>query len=108
VECSLKPGMSFAKHIFGKITARRTLALLAGLALFYFAAGGAYLHEHKDGRGDTPCHVCQSLHVPALAAASADPIAVPELVFWYSSQPAHAAPSEAFSIHHAGRAPPRA
>jgi len=97
------------KHILGKVTAQRALALLAGLALFYFAAGGAYLHEHnKDGRGDTPCHVCQALHMPALAAASSASIPVSEFVCGYLSQPVHAAPSEAFSIHHAGRAPPRA
>ena len=100
--------MSFVKDIFGKVTARRALALLAGLALFYFAAGGSFLHEHKDGRGDTPCHVCQALHMPALAAANAAPISVPEFVSWYLTQPVHAAPCEAFSIHHAGRAPPRA
>jgi hypothetical protein len=98
--------MSLVKDIFGRITARRTMALLAGLALFYFAAGGAFLHEHKDGRGDTTCHVCQSLHVPGLAPANAATIVVPEFVSWYLSQPIHAAPCEAFSFHHAGRAPP--
>jgi len=100
--------MSLLKHIFGRITARRTLALLAGLALFYFAAGGANLHEHKDGRGDTPCHVCQALHMPTLAAANAAPVVIPEFVSWYLAQPVPAAPGEAFSIHRAGRAPPRA
>jgi hypothetical protein len=100
--------VNFAKDTFGKVTARRALALLAGIALFYFAAGGAYLHEHKDGRGDTPCHVCQSLHVPALAAANAPTVAIPEFLAWYQSRPIHAAPCEAFSFHHAGRAPPAA
>ncbi|MBS1840621.1 MAG: hypothetical protein JSS69_00240 [Acidobacteria bacterium] len=100
--------MTFGKHIFDKITARRALAFLACLALFYFAAGGANLHEHKDGRGDTPCHVCQALHMPALAAAGAASVPAPEFVSWYLSQPVHSVPSEAFSIHHAGRAPPRA
>jgi len=98
--------MGFVKDIFNKITARRALALLAGIALFYFAAGGAFLHEHKDGRGDTPCHVCQALHLPALTPANAASIVIPEFVSWYHSQPTHAAPCEAFSIHHAGRAPP--
>jgi len=91
-----------------KLNARRALALLAGVALLYFAAGGAYLHDHKDGRGDTPCHVCQALHLPVLAPASVPSVAVPECFSWYVSQPVHASPSEAFSIHHAGRAPPRA
>jgi hypothetical protein len=98
--------MSFAKHIFGKITARRAMALLACGALFFFAAGGAFIHEHKDGRGDTACHVCQALHLPALAPATAEAIVVPESVSWYLSQPIHAAPCDAFSLHHAGRAPP--
>ena len=96
-------GMSLAKNIFGKITTRRTLALLAGLALFYFVAGGDILHEHK---GTTPCHVCQALHLPALAPATLAAIAKPEFVSWHYSQPVHAAPSEAFSLYHAGRAPP--
>ena len=94
--------------ISAKMNARRALALLAGIALFYFAAGGAYFHEHKDGRGDTPCHVCQALHLPALAPASVPSISVPGFFSWYLSQAIHAAPCEAFSIHHAGRAPPAA
>jgi len=98
--------MEFVKHTFGRLAARRTLALLAGIALFYFAAGGSYFHEHKDGRGDTPCHVCQALHLPALASADAATIAIPEFASWYESRPIHAAPCEAFSHHHAGRAPP--
>lgn len=98
--------MHFVKNSLGKLTARRTLAFLAALALFYFAAGGSFLHEHKDGRGDTPCHVCQALHMPALAPASAAAIAIPEFVSWYLTQPVHASPCEAFSFHRAGRAPP--
>jgi len=94
--------------ILAKLNARRALALLAGVALLYFAAGGTYLHDHKDGRGDTPCHVCQALHLPALVAASVPSVSVPEFFSWYLSQRAHAAPDEAFSIHHAGRAPPAA
>src|SRR5215831_5546736 len=95
--------MSFAKDIFGKITTRRALALLAGLALFYFVAGGDYLHEHK---GSTSCHVCQALHLPALAPATLTGIAKPVFASSHYSQPVHAAPSEAFSLYHAGRAPP--
>jgi hypothetical protein len=98
--------MNLVRSIFCKLTARRALALLAGLAFFYFAAGGAYLHAHKDGRGDTPCHVCQALHLPALAPANAAAIAVPEFSSWYQSRPVHVAPCEVFSLYHAGRAPP--
>ena len=99
-------GMKTVKGIFGQVTARRVLALLAGIALFYFAAGGAFFHRHRDGRGDTPCHVCQSLHVPGLAPANAAPVAIPEFAGWYHTRPVHAAPYEVFSFHHAGRAPP--
>jgi len=97
--------MGFLRDTLGKTTARRALALLAGIALFYFAAGGAFLHEHKRGN-DTACHVCQALHLPALAPASVATIAVPELASWYQSRPIHVTPYEVFSLHHAGRAPP--
>jgi len=97
--------MASVKDTFGKITARRALALLGVIALFYFAAGGSFLHEHKGGN-DTACHVCQALHLPALAPAGTATISVPEFASWYQSRPIHAAPCEAFSLHHAGRAPP--
>jgi hypothetical protein len=97
--------MKSAKEIFGKLTGRGALALLAGLALFYFAAGGAFLHQHGGGN-DTACHICQALHMPALAPADAAAIAVPEFVSWHLTQPVYAARCEAFSFHHAGRAPP--
>jgi len=41
-------------------------AILACVALLYFAAGGSFLHEHTNGP-DTACHVCQALHHAALA-----------------------------------------
>jgi len=89
---------------FGRSTAQRTLAILACVALLYFAAGGSFLHEHTNGP-DTACHVCQALHMPALAAPL-DLVTTPEPVTWYSSLPLHAAPSDSFSLHRAGRAPP--
>jgi hypothetical protein len=91
--------------IFGRSTAQRTLAILACVALLYFAAGGSFLHEHTYGP-DTACHVCQALHMPALAAAPLDLVTTPEPVTWHSSLPLHAAPSDSFSLHRAGRAPP--
>ncbi|HWZ99562.1 MAG TPA: hypothetical protein VN025_17525 [Candidatus Dormibacteraeota bacterium] len=97
--------MSFLGTKLGRVYARRAMALLACAALFYFAAGGAFLHEHKGGN-DTACHICQALHMPALAPAGIAAIAIPESVSWYLTQPIHAAPCEAFSFHHAGRAPP--
>jgi hypothetical protein len=97
--------MHWENTIFGRSTAQRKLAILACVALLYFAAGGSFLHEHTNGP-DTACHVCQALHLPALAAAPLDLVATPEPVTWYSWLPLHAAPSDSFSLHRAGRAPP--
>jgi|SRR6266481_1103895 len=91
--------------IFGRRDVRRTLALLACVALLYFAAGGSLFHQHRNGP-DTVCHICQALHMPALAAARLDLISTTPIVTWYSSLPQHAAPSDSFSLHRAGRAPP--
>jgi len=97
--------MHLGNAIFGRSTAQRALAILACAALLYFAAGGSSLHEHSNGP-DTACHICQALHMPALAAAPLDLVSTPEPVSWYSSLPLHAAPSDSFSLHRAGRAPP--
>jgi hypothetical protein len=86
---------------------RRALALLACAAMLYFAVGGALLHQHTNGP-DTACHICQALHMPALAAARLDLANTPQLVTWYSSLPQHTAPSDSFALHHSGRAPPTA
>src|SRR6266481_2040029 len=61
--CSLRD-MDITRLISGK----RALAILGCVALLYFAAGGVFAHQHTGGP-ETACHVCQSLHVPALAAA---------------------------------------
>jgi len=83
------------------------MALLACLALLYFAAGGSLFHEHTNGP-DGACHVCQALHLPTLVAARLDLVSAPQVITWYTSLPLHAAPSDAFSLHRAGRAPPTA
>ncbi len=93
--------------IFGRTVARRALALLACAALLYFAVGGSLFHQHTKGP-DTACHMCQALHVPALAAARLNLVSTPQIVTWYSSLPQHAAPSDSFSLHRASRAPPTA
>jgi len=93
------------ERIFGRTTARRALALLVCAALLYFAAGGSLFHQHTNG-AENACHICQALHMPALAAARLDLVSTPEVVTWYSSLPQHAAPSDSFSLHRAGRAPP--
>src|SRR6266480_5251722 len=93
--------------IFGPTVGRRALALLASLALLYFAAGGSLFHQHTSGP-DTACHICQVLHMPALAAARLDLVSTPQIITRYSSLPRHAAPSDSFSLHRSGRAPPTA
>jgi hypothetical protein len=91
--------------IFGRAFARRALALLGCAVLLFFAAGGTFLHHHEGGPA-TACHVCQTLHMPALAAASFDLVTTPEPITWYSSLPLRAAPDDSFSFHRASRAPP--
>jgi hypothetical protein len=93
--------------IFGRTIARRALVLLACAALLYFAAGGSLFHQHTNGP-DAACAICQALHMPALAAARLDLLSTPVLVTQNSSLPQPAAPSNPFSLHRAGRAPPTA
>jgi hypothetical protein len=95
------------RAILGKTVVRRALALLACAAMLYSAAGGSLFHQHTNGP-DTACHICQALHMPALAAARLDLGSTPQIVTWYSSLPQHAAPSDSLSLHRAGRAPPTA
>ena|GEM_PF-5512207 len=52
-EVYAESGLGFVSGIFAKINTRRAVALPAGIALLYFAAGGAYLHKHKDGRPES-------------------------------------------------------
>jgi predicted lipoprotein len=92
---------------FGRTITGRALALMACVALLYFAAGGSLFHQHTNGP-DTACHICQALHMPALAAARLDFSSTPQIITWFSSQPQHAGPSDTLSLHRAGRAPPTA
>jgi hypothetical protein len=94
-------------RIFGRKVVSRALALLACGALLYFALGATLPHGHAQGP-DNACHVCQALHMPALAAARLDLASTSQIITWYSSAPQHAAPSDSFSLHRAGRAPPTA
>jgi hypothetical protein len=77
------------------------------LALLYFVAG-ATLHQHADRTSapDTTCHVCQALHMPALAAAAFDLIPETQQVAWHATLPQNAAPSDSFALHRSSRAPP--
>jgi len=87
--------------------ARRAMALLACAILLYFAAGGTIFHQHTGGP-DTACHVCQALHMPALAAAALDLVAAPELITSFLALPQHATPSDPFARQLASRGPPTA
>jgi hypothetical protein len=92
---------------FGRGSGRRALAVLGCVALLYFAAGGTILHHHTGGP-DTACHICQALHMPALAVAPLKLIPQTQQVDWHASLPEHAAPSDSFALHRASRAPPTA
>ena len=95
------------RPIVGRRGLQRAFALLGCAALLYFAAGGAAFHQHPNGT-DPACHLCQALHMPALAAARLDLSGAPELITRYSSLPLHTAPSDSFALHRTSRAPPRA
>jgi hypothetical protein len=99
--------MNLEQTIFGRGIGRTALALLACAALLYFAAGGSFFHQHTKGP-DTACHICQALHMPALAVARLALVSTPQVITWFASLPQHAAPSDSFSLHRAGRAPPTA
>ena len=88
-------------------TLQRYGAVLLCLAVFYFAAGGSFLHRHTGGQ-ETVCHVCQSLHAPALAAASGLMVASPEVTGWHEARFIQTSSLNEVSLHHAGRAPPSA
>src|SRR6266849_2381353 len=85
--------------------AHRALGLLGCAVLLFFAAGGTFLHHHQGGP-NTVCHVCQALHLPALAAASLNLVTTPGPITWYSSILRHAAPEDSFALNRASRAPP--
>jgi Protein of unknown function (DUF2946) len=85
---------------------RRALAILGCLALLYFVAG-ATLHHHN-GDSDTACHICQALHMPALAAAPLSLIPQAQEISQHTAIPPGAAPLDSFSLHRASRAPPSA
>src|SRR5215472_10711562 len=86
---------------------RQSLALLACVALVYFAFGSTLPHQHPQGPNGV-CHICQALHMPALATARLDLSSRLEVVAWYSSAHQHVASSDSFSLHRASRAPPTA
>src|SRR5262249_20673442 len=103
----LMSSMTLGRTIFGRKAALRVIALLACATLFYFAAGGSLFHHHASGL-ENACHICQSLHMPALAAASHGLVAAPEFIARHSSPAPDFALSDSVSSHRASRAPPSA
>jgi hypothetical protein len=99
--------MEAGNILMGRTMLRRSLALIACTTLVHFAFVGALPHQHAHGP-DNACHVCQALHVPALAAARLDLISRPEIVTWHSSLPEQLVSSEPLALHRASRAPPTA
>src|SRR5437763_17007069 len=97
--------MSSMRTIFCRISTGRLLAVLACATLVFFAAGGSFSHQHANGP-DTACHICQALHIPALAAARLGLHSALHIVTWYSPLPQHVAPTDSFSLHRAVRTPP--
>jgi len=77
------------------------------LALLYFAGGGSFLHQHN-GAPDTTCHVCQSLHSPALTVSFSGIASAPQISGWHDSRPVFAASLDEVSLLRSGRAPPSA
>jgi hypothetical protein len=95
--------MDFRKFITGK----RALAILACVALLYFAGGGVFVHQHSGGP-ESVCPVCQALHMPALAAAALDLIPQARQVAWHAVLPDSVSPLDPFALHRASRGPPSA
>jgi hypothetical protein len=97
--------MSSWSTIFERINPRHTLALLACAALLFFATGGSLLHQHPNGP-DAACHVCQSLHAPALTASFSGIASTPQITGWHDSRPEITAALDEVSLLRSGRAPP--
>ncbi|HKE34824.1 MAG TPA: hypothetical protein VKB66_06465 [Candidatus Acidoferrum sp.] len=98
--------MKGQRTIFEPEFLRRVVALMAGAALLFFA-GGATLHQHRGGP-DNACHICQALHMPALATARLSLSSSPVIIAWLSSAPKQTVQSDTFALHRASRAPPAA
>jgi hypothetical protein len=82
-------------------------AALICLALLYVAGGGSFLHHHNGGP-DRICHVCQSLHAPALAARFSGIASAPQITGWHDSRPVFTAALNEVLLLRSGRAPPSA
>jgi len=95
-----------AKNLTGK-RLRRIAAAMLCLALMYFAGGGGFLHQHN-GAPDTTCHVCQSLHAPALTVSFSGIASAPQISGWHDTGSVFTAALDEVSVRRSGRAPPSA
>ena len=107
LRCTLMCAAPNPMHSANFATARRALAILGCIALLYFAGGGAFVHQHSGG-ADNVCHVCQALHMPALAAAALDLIPEARQIAWHAVLPDKVSPLDPFALHRASRGPPSA
>src|SRR5690349_6948743 len=99
--------MQRRESIFKRDWLRRAVAVLGCIAVLYFAAGGAALHHHTGGP-DTACHICQKLHMPAVAAAPLELLPDCEQVTWHALLPENVSLLDSFALRRASRAPPSA
>ena len=99
--------MQRCESIFERDWLRRAVAVLGCIAVLFFAVGGAALHHHTGGP-DTACAICQTLHMPALAAARLELLPQSEQVTWHALLPKNVLPLDSFALHRASRAPPSA
>jgi hypothetical protein len=91
----------------GKMDWRKASAALLCLALLYFAGGGSYLHKHNGGPDNT-CHVCHSLHAPALTASFSGIASAPQISGWHDLHRVVVGARDEVSQLRSGRAPPSA
>src|SRR5438094_9036900 len=90
--------------ICGAVAARRIFALVACGALLYFALGATLPHGHAQGP-DNACHVCQALHMPALAAARPDVVSTALIDTRGVSLPHQVATTDSSYLHRVGLGP---
>jgi hypothetical protein len=101
-------GLILGRRTSGRATAlHRIGAALLCLALLYFAGGGSFLHHHNSAP-DTVCHVCQSLHAPALTLTFSGIASAPQITGWHDPRPVFTTPLDEVSLLRSGRAPPSA
>src|SRR5215472_16444460 len=99
--CKLLQTMAVFRKNSGGMKLQRVGSALLCLALLYFAGGGSLLHQHHGGP-DTVCHVCQSLHAPALITTFSGIACAPHISGWHGSRPVFAPALDEVSLLRSG------